>query len=129
VRQSEPKGQAWYEDSTKMGYGPPLPAPIPAVQTTLAAIDVPEFHSCVHELDLIAINDVDEEGVHAPMRLDTLDFATWIFLFVLATTDRTRTVARLKSAQTRLPDLCWKTSSRLSNQPNLLRRLRPFSNS
>ena len=105
VRQSEPKGQAWHEDLTKLGYGPPLPAPIPAVQTTLTAIDVPEFHRCVQELDATALNDVDEEGGHAPLLLDTLDLAAWTSLFVLATADQTKTVARLRSAQAKLPDL------------------------
>ena len=59
----------------------------------------------MQELDTAAINDIDEEGVHAPLLLDTLDLAAWTLLFVLATTDRTKTVARLKNAQTKLLDL------------------------
>ena len=105
MRQSDAKNQTWNEDLQKMGYGHPLPAPIPAVQTTIAAIDVPEFHSCIQELDIAAINDVDDEGVHAPLLLDTLDLAAWTSLFVLATADPARTVARLRNAQTKLSDL------------------------
>ena len=103
--QSEPKGQAWSEELKKLGYELPLPAPIPAVQTTLAAIDMPEFHSCVQELDTAAINDVDEEGVHAPLLLDTLDLAAWTSLFVLTTADRPKTIERIRCAQSKLPDL------------------------
>ena len=51
MRQSDAKGQTWYEDMQKMGYDQPLPAPIPAVQTTIATIDVPEFHRCIQEMD------------------------------------------------------------------------------
>lgn len=105
MRQSDAKGQTWYEDLQKMGYGQPLPAPIPAVQTTIAAIDVPEFHSCIQEMDLAAINDVDGEGVHAPLLLDTLDLAAWTSLFVLATADPVMTIARLRNAHTKLSDL------------------------
>jgi hypothetical protein len=103
--QSEPKGQAWSEELKKLGYELPLPAPIPAVQTTLAAIDMPEFHCCVQELDTAAINDVDEEGGHAPLLLDTLDLAAWTSLFVLATADRPKTVERIRCAQNKLSDL------------------------
>ena len=105
MRQSETKGQMWYDDLQKMGYGQPLPASIPAVQTTIAEIDVPKFHSCVQEMDLAAINDVDDEGVHAPLLLDILDLAAWTSLFVLATVDPVKTVARLRSAHTKLSDL------------------------
>jgi hypothetical protein len=37
------------------------------------------------------INDVDREGVHAPLLLDTLDLVAWTSLFVLATADPVRT--------------------------------------
>jgi hypothetical protein len=103
--QSEPKGQAWSEELTKLGYGLPLPAPIPVVQTTLVAIDMPKSHSCVQELDTAAINDLDEEGVHAPLLLDTLDLAAWTSLFVLATADIPKTIERVRCAQSKLPDL------------------------
>ena len=105
MTQSEPKSQAWCEDLTKLGYAAPFPAPIPAVQSTIAAISIPEFHTYIQEADLAALSDTDEEGLHAPLLLDSLDLAAWTSLFVLATTDANKTVARLKAAQTKLPDL------------------------
>ena len=88
-----------------MGYGPPLPAPIPAVQTTLSAIDLPELHKFVQESDATALADCDEEGVHQPLLIDSLDLSLWTSLFVTATTDPNRTMHNIKSAHTRLSDL------------------------
>ena len=90
---------------TKLGYTTPLPAPIPAVQSTIAAISIPEFHSSVQQADLTAIGDVDDEGLHTPLLLDSLDLNASTSLFVLATTDSTKTVSRLKAAQSKLADL------------------------
>lgn len=98
VTQSEQKTQAWCEDLVKLGYAAPLPAPIPAVQSTIAAISIPEFHISIQEADLAALNDTDDEGLHTPLLLDSLDSAAWTFLFVLATTDAEKTVARLRAA-------------------------------
>ena len=105
MQQSEQKTQVWSEEMVAMGYGPPLPAPIPAVQTTLAAIDIPEFHNFIQESDTAAANKMDDEGLHNPLLLDSLDLAAWTSLFVLATTDKQRTVERLKTAHGRLPQL------------------------
>ena len=105
VTQSEQRTQAWCEDLVKLGYTAPLPAPIPAVQATIAAVNIPEFHSYIQEADLAALGDTDDEGLHAPLLLDTLDLAAWTSLFVLATTDPDKTVARLKTAQTKIADL------------------------
>ena len=88
-----------------LGYGPPLPAPIPAVQTTMTAIDVPEFHAFIQEYDIAVINEVDDEGMHGPLLLDTLDLASWTTLFVTTTTDTTKTISRLRMAQSRLQEL------------------------
>ena len=77
------------------GYGPPLPAPIPAVQTTIAAIDEQDFHTFWQESDLAEIKDADEEGLYAPLLLDLLDLASWTSLFVLATTYRAKNVGRM----------------------------------
>ena len=88
-----------------LGYGPPLPAPIPAVQTTMAAIDVPELHAFIQESDIAVINETDEEGIHGPLLLDTLDLAAWTSLFVTATSDKTKTFSRLRTAQSRLQEL------------------------
>lgn len=88
-----------------MGYGPPLPAPIPAVQTTISAIDLPELHRFVQDSDNTALTNGEEEGGHTPLLLDSLDLALWTSLFITATTDPTKTLANIKSAQTRLGDL------------------------
>ena len=73
VQQSEQKTQEWHENLVAMGYGPPLPAPIPVVQTTLAAIDIPELHTFIQETNTVTVNETDEEGLRAPLILDTLD--------------------------------------------------------
>ena len=90
--QSEQKKQGWHEDLVVLGYGPPLPAPIPAEHTTLTAIDIPEFHAFIQETDTVAINEADDEGLHTPLLIDSLDLAAWTSLFVLATTDKPKTV-------------------------------------
>ena len=105
VRQSDAKAQAWCNDLSSLGYGLPLPAPIPAVQTTIAAIDIPEFHTFIQETDMAVINEADDEGLHGPLLLDSLDLAAWTSLFVTATTDKQKTVNRLRSAQSRLSEL------------------------
>jgi hypothetical protein len=88
-----------------MGYSPPLPAPIPAVQTTLSAIDLPELHKFVQESDTTALADCDEDGVHQPLLIDSLDLSLWTSLFVTATTDPNRTMHNIKSAHVKLGDL------------------------
>ena len=99
------KGPVWNNELVAMGYGPPLPAPIPAVQTTLSAIDLPELHRFVQECDTAALTNSDEEGGQIPLLLDSLDLALWTSLFVTATNDPARTMANIKSAQTKLGDL------------------------
>lgn len=88
-----------------MGYGPPLPAPIPAIQTTLSAIDLPEMHKFVQESDAAALADCDDEGVHLPLLIDSLDLALRTSLFVTATKDPSITLANIKFAHARLSDL------------------------
>ena len=103
--QSDPKTQVWSEELVALGYGPPLPAPIPAVQTTLTAIDIPEFHAFIQETATVTVNEADEEGLHSPLLIDSLDLAAWTSLFVLATTDKPKTVDRLRKAHSKLPEL------------------------
>ena len=88
-----------------MGYGPPLPAPIHAVQTTLSAIDLPELHRFVHDNDIAARANVDEEGGQTPLLMDSLDLALWTSIFITAVTDPTKTMANIKFPHTRLGDL------------------------
>lgn len=85
-----------------MGYGPPLLAPIPAVQTTLSPIDLLDLHKFVQDSDNTMLTNCEEEGGHTPLLLDLLDLALWTSLFVTATTDPDITLANIKSAQNRL---------------------------
>ena len=105
VPQSEQKTQEWHGNMVEMGYGPPLPAPIHVVQVTVAAINFPEFHAFIQEIDTVTVNETDEEGLHAPLWLDTLDLATWTSLFVPETLDKQQTVDRLRSTHNILPEL------------------------
>lgn len=47
---------------------------------------------------MVALNDMDEEGMHSPLLLNSLDLALWTSLFVMATTDKDRTLTILKVA-------------------------------
>ena len=88
-----------------MGYGPPLPAPIPAVQATLSAIDLPNLHKFIQETDSASLNECEEEGVHAPLLLDSLDLALWTSIFVTAATDPEKSIANIRKAHAKLADL------------------------
>lgn len=88
-----------------LGYGPPLPAPIPAVQATLSAIDLPDLHKFIQETDSAALSECEEEGVHAPLLLDSLDLALWTSIFVTATTDSEKSMANIRKAHAKLADL------------------------
>lgn len=85
-----------------LGYGLPLPALIPTIQTTIVAINIPKFYTCVQEPDLVALNDTDDEGLHVHFLLD-LTLCT--YLFVLAMTNRDQRVIMLKTTQSRLWEL------------------------
>jgi hypothetical protein len=69
------KRPVWCDELVTLGYGPPLPAPIPAVQTTLCAIDLPNLHKFIQETDTAVLNECDDEGVHTPLLLDSLELA------------------------------------------------------
>ena len=88
-----------------MGYGPPLPAPIPAVQATLCAIDMPNLHKFIQETYTTALSECEEEGWHTPLLLDSLDLALWTSIFVTATADPKKSIANLRNAHARLADL------------------------
>ena len=71
----------------------------------LSAIDMPELHQYIQENDAAALADCDEEGVHQPLLIDSLDLSLWTSLFVSTTNDPTKTMAKIKSAQAKLGDL------------------------
>lgn len=92
------KTHARYKDLVTIGYGLPLAAPIPAAQTTIVAINIQEFHTCVQGVDLATLSDTDDKCLHTHLLLEFLDLAAWTALFVLAMVDNNKTVARVKFA-------------------------------
>ena len=86
-------------------YGPPLPTPIFAVQATLSAIDLPNLHKFIQETYTAALSECEEEGVHTPLLLDSLDLVLWTSIFVTTTTDLNKYVANLRKAHAKLADL------------------------
>ena len=70
-----------------LGYGEPLYVPAPAIQATIACIADPKFHEFIQIADKNAMADQDEEGVHAPLLLATLDLSHWTALMNAATAD------------------------------------------
>jgi hypothetical protein len=88
-----------------MGYGPPLPAPIPIIRTTLSPIGLPELHRFIQDCDTATLADYDDKGLHLPFFLDSLDLALCTPLFVATTTVPNRTLATIKSAHARLRDV------------------------
>lgn len=63
------------------------------MQATLSAIDLPNLHKFIQETDVAALSECDEEGVHTPLLLDSLDLALWTSIFVTATSDPDKSVA------------------------------------
>jgi hypothetical protein len=75
------------------------------MQTTLSAIDLHELHQFIQESDAAALADCDEEGVHQPLLIESMDLSLWTSSFVIANTDPAKTMANIKSAQAKLVDL------------------------
>ena len=94
--QNATKGPVWGDELVTLGYGPPLPTPIPAVQPALSAIDLPNLHKFIQETDNATLSECNEEGVHTPLLLDSLDLALWTSIFVTATSDPEKSVANLQ---------------------------------
>ena len=46
---------------------------------------------------MAALNNMDEEGMHSPLLLDSWDLALWTFMFVMAITDKDQTLTILKA--------------------------------
>lgn len=92
------KTQARYKNLVTIGYGLPLVAPIPVVQTAIVAINIQQFHTCVQGVYLATLSDTDDKCLHTHFLLEFLDLAAWTSLFMLAMVDNNKTVARVKSA-------------------------------
>ena len=93
--QNNNKGPSWNEKLVAMGYGLPLPAPIPAVQTTLSAIDLHELHKFIQENDTVTFTNYEEKDAHMPLLIDSLDLALWTSLFITTTNDPNITLPSL----------------------------------
>lgn len=96
---TQEKQSAWIPDLVSRGYGEPLPAPAPAVQATLATIAAPEIHKYIQDIDTTALQDVDEDGEHAPLLLTTLDLSHWTGIMIAAITETKKGLGRLQEAQ------------------------------
>ena len=94
--QSQPTG--WHPDLVALGYRDLLYVPAPAVQATIGCIADPEFHDFIQTSDKNAMANQDEEGVHAPLILSTLDLSHWTALMNAATTDPKLGITRLRQA-------------------------------
>ena len=66
------------------------------MQATLACIDDVEIHNFIQKTDLEAFANKDDEGVHAPMLLATLDLSHWIAIMQVAITDTAAGLTRLR---------------------------------
>jgi hypothetical protein len=102
---SSPQSLQWLPDLITMGYGEPLPAPVPAVQATLATLDAPPIHEYIQTQDRGALLEIDEEGEHPPLLLTTLDVSQWTIILALASEDCKKGMARLTAAHAELNNI------------------------
>ena len=90
----------WHPDLVAMGYKPPLPPLIPAIQATLSAIQNTEIHDFVQQNDLAALEAVGEESESASLLLTILDLSLWTRVFEFANSqifaDRQKALDRLR---------------------------------
>ena len=78
-----------------MGYADPLYVPSLAVQAILACVDDAEIHSFIQKTHLDAFANKDDEGVHAPMLLATLDLSHWTAIMQATIVDKVAGLTRL----------------------------------
>ena len=71
----------------------------------MCAIDLPNLHKFIQEADATTLSKCDEEGVHTPLLLDSLDLALWTSIFVTVTLDPDKSVANLQKLHAKLVDL------------------------
>jgi hypothetical protein len=81
------QSSGWHPDLVALGYSDPLFVPSPTVQATIACVPDPSFHEFVQTTNKAAFADQDEEGVHAPLLLQTLDLSHWSALMNTVTAD------------------------------------------
>ena len=77
----------WLPELKKIGYDDPLYAPSLATQVALACIADPNIHSYVQKMDLVAMNNKDKDGEHAPLLLEVLDLGHWTSIMLAAVDD------------------------------------------
>lgn len=95
----------WGPDLLALGYDETLPAPSPAVQATLAGLDVREIHEFIQTQDRAALLDRDEEGMHAPLFLTTLDLSQWTLILATEYSKAGTGLEQLKKAHEQLADI------------------------
>jgi hypothetical protein len=95
---AQDKASTWHKDLVALGYDEPLLAPAPAVQATLSTIAEPEIHRFIQETDKAALEDMDEEGEHAPLLLTTLDLSHWTSIMIASIADKKKGLGRLREA-------------------------------
>ena len=99
----------WHPELLALGYKPPLPPPIPAIQATLSAIQNSEIHDFVKQSDLAAIEAADEESESAVLLLTILDLSLWTRVFEFANSpiliERQKALDRLREFNELLPKL------------------------
>lgn len=97
------KSGAWDSELLARGYKGPLPAPSPAIQATLASIAPPAIHEYIITQDTAAVQHLDEDGMHAPLFLSTLDLSQWTLILSLAVTrDAEAALEKLREAHLEL---------------------------
>ena len=95
----------WLPDLNKLRYKEPLFAPSPAVQVTLTAIDEPEIHTFIQKTDMAALSDIDDDGEHAPLLLETLDLSHWVSIMYAFLEKKEDGLAKLTQAHAVLGEL------------------------
>jgi len=71
-----------------LGYEENLPAPIAAVQVTLAAMKAPQIHEYIQTKDTESLSSSTEDGEQL-LLLTTLDLSQWTRIFEFANNEKT----------------------------------------
>ena len=96
---------SWHDDLIRKGYKDPLTPPTPGIQATMASIASVNFHNTVQKLDLEALSDTNEEGLHAPTLLEVLDLRYWTMLLVACLHSEEKGMRKLQEIFDDLPNI------------------------
>lgn len=95
----------WAPELSALGYDDTLPAPSPAVQATMVGLNAPEIHEYIQTQDRQALLDLDEDGMHAPLFLLTLDLSQWTLVLAAKFSKAVAGLEQLKVAHAQLADI------------------------